>query len=122
VYIWDAETWQEIQVFLAHTGGSWGSALSADGSRYVTAGFEGSAKVWEIPSGGPVATLYGHTGNVTDVEISPDGKIAYTSCWDGMLRGFLVDVDELISLAESRITRGFTEEECQTYLHLDQCP
>jgi WD40 repeat protein/uncharacterized membrane protein len=122
VTIWDAETWEEIEVFLAHTGGSWDSALSADGSRLVTAGFEGSAKVWELPGWEPVATLYGHQGNVTEVEISPDGKIVYSGSWDGLMRGFLLEVDELVELAESRLTRAFTEEECQTYLHLDRCP
>ncbi|MGD2159139.1 MAG: hypothetical protein PVG32_19835, partial [Anaerolineales bacterium] len=122
VSIWDADTWEEIHVFQAHTSGSWDSALSADGSRLVTAGFEGSAKVWEIPSGEPIATLYGHELNVTDVEISPDGEIVYTSCWDGLMRAFILDVDELIELAESRVTRSLTEEECQTFLHLDQCP
>jgi hypothetical protein len=38
------------------------------------------------------------------------------------MRGFLLDVDELVKLAESRLTRSFTEEECQTYLHLERCP
>jgi WD40 repeat protein len=122
VNIWDANTWEVVQVFRAHTSGSWDSDISADGSRLITAGFEGNAKVWEIPSGEPVATLYGHTNNVTDVAISPDGKIAYTLCWDGLLRSFLLDVDELVTLAESRLTRTLTLEECQTYLHLESCP
>jgi WD40 repeat protein len=122
VSIWEADSWEQLQVFLAHTSGSWDSDLSADGSRLVTAGFEGSAKVWDIPSGEPVATLYGHQANVTDVVISPDGKIVYTGAWDGMLRAFVLDVDDLIELAESRVTRSLTEEECRTYLHVDQCP
>ena len=88
----------------------------------VTAGFEGSAKVWEIPFGEQLATLYGHQANVTEVDISPDGKIVYTGAWDGLLRGFVVEVDELIELAGSRVTRALTEDECQTYLHVDQCP
>jgi hypothetical protein len=59
---------------------------------------------------------------VTEVEISPDGRIVYSGSWDGLMRGFLLDVDELVKLAESRLTRSFTEEECQTYLHLERCP
>jgi len=122
VSIWDADTWAEIQVFLAHTSGSWESALSADGSRLVTAGFEGSAKVWEIPSGEPIATLYDHKANVIVVEISPDGKIIYSGSWDGLLRAFVVEEEDLIELGRSRVTRSLTEEECQTYLHVDRCP
>ena len=64
----------------------------------------------------PVATLYGHQGNVTEVEISPDGKIAYTGYWDGLLRAFVLDFDSLVELAESRLTRSLTQEECQQTL------
>ena len=31
-------------------------------------------------------------------------------------------VANLIALAHSRVTRSLTTEECQTYLHLDECP
>jgi hypothetical protein len=27
-----------------------------------------------------------------------------------------------MTLAESRLTRGLTEEECQQFLHMDSCP
>lgn len=33
-----------------------------------------------------------------------------------------LDVDELLRIARSRLTRGFTREECRTYLHVDTCP
>jgi len=29
---------------------------------------------------------------------------------------------ELIALAKSRLTRSLTTEECQQYLHLEDCP
>ncbi len=122
VNIWDADSWEVLRIFPAHPSGSWGSALSADGTRWVTAGFEGSAKVWDIPSGEPVATLYGYQGNVSTVEISLDGKYVYSTSWSGQLHGHILDVDELIALAESRVSRSLTDEECQTYLHLEACP
>jgi WD40 repeat protein len=120
--IWDAETWEVHRIFPAHAGGSYGSALSVDGTRWVTAGFEGSAKVWDIPSGEPVATLYGYQGNVTVVEISPDGKYVYSTSWGGLLHAHVIETDELLALAESRVSRSLTDEECQTYLHLEACP
>ena len=49
---------------------------------------------------------------MTEVMIAPDGKIAYTGSWDRVMRGFLLDVDELITLTQSRLTRGLTEDEC----------
>ena len=96
--------------------------FNADGTRFITAGFEGSAKVYDFPSGDEVATLYGHTANVGDVLLSPDGKTAYIGSWDGYLRAFMLDIDELINLAESRLTRDLTEAECQLFLHIEKCP
>ena len=35
---------------------------------------------------------------------------------------FATNLDELMELAKTRVTRTLTEEECQEYLHLDTCP
>jgi hypothetical protein len=45
-----------------------------------------------------------------------------TSGFDGIFRVWALDLDELIALAQSRVTRTLTDEECQQYLHLDACP
>ena len=75
-----------------------------------------------MPPGEPVAIVYGHQANVTETEISPDGKMVYTVCWNGWLRAILLEVDELIELARFRVTRSLTTEECQKYLHVEECP
>jgi hypothetical protein len=33
-----------------------------------------------------------------------------------------VSTDELVALARSRVTRSLTTEECQKYLHVEECP
>jgi hypothetical protein len=33
-----------------------------------------------------------------------------------------MDIDLLMSLARSRVTRNLTHEECRKYLHLDEVP
>jgi hypothetical protein len=45
-----------------------------------------------------------------------------TASGDGTARIYLLRVEELIALAKSRVTRAFTSQECQKYLHVDQCP
>lgn len=35
--------------------------------------------------------------------------------------GYLLAIDELIELANSHATRALTIEECQKYLHQDEC-
>ncbi len=40
----------------------------------------------------------------------------------GVVLVYVLLVDELVDIAESRLTRSLTEEECQEYLHMDACP
>ena len=40
---------------------------------------------------------------------------------DGTLRVYTLDHDELVQIAQSRVSRAFTEDECATY-HIDPCP
>jgi WD40 repeat protein len=53
---------------------------------------------------------------------SPDGTRLVTAGRDGTARVYLLDVDELVRLAASRLTRWFTLDECRQYLHVEQCP
>jgi hypothetical protein len=55
------------------------------------------------------------------VEISPDGSYALYSDAGGMLRRFLLDTDDLIELAESRVTRAFSPSECLQYFGTEDC-
>ncbi|MEA3439011.1 MAG: protein kinase [Chloroflexota bacterium] len=119
---WDVETRQETVKFKAHQGTIFDLDFNAEGTQILTAGFEGGAKVFDFPSGEEVATLFGHKGNVTQVLYGPDDKIAYTSAWDWLLHAFVLDNDDLIALAQSRLTRGLTGEECRQFLHLESCP
>jgi WD40 repeat protein len=78
--------------------------------------------VWDANTGEELFTLHGHQEYVVDLVFSPDGRGLFTASLDGTIRSYLLDIDELIALARSRVTRSLTDEECETYLHLDQCP
>ena len=68
--------------------------------------------------------LQGHPNGVgaTRVAFSPRGKWLVSSSTDGTTRVYAVDVDDLVALAHSCLTRWLTAEECQQYLHQDECP
>jgi hypothetical protein len=38
------------------------------------------------------------------------------------IKVFALTAEELVQIAGSRLTRSFTPEECQHYLHVDTCP
>ena len=44
---------------------------------------------------------------------------AYT---DGRIVVHAIALDDVIEIARARVTRGFTKEECRTYLHVSTCP
>jgi hypothetical protein len=41
---------------------------------------------------------------------------------DGTVRVLALNIDDLIDLARSRLTRSWTRDECETYLHRETCP
>ena len=58
------------------------AGFSPDGTRTVTAGGDGTAKVWDARSGAEVLTLKGHAGGVTSAGFSPDGTRVVTASED----------------------------------------
>jgi hypothetical protein len=60
--------------------------FSPDGKWIVTAGYDGTARVWEAATGKEVATLRGHEGPIYDAQFSPDGKWIVTASTDETAR------------------------------------
>ncbi len=120
--VWDALAGELLFTLVGHTASVMQAAFSLDGTLIVTASMDGTVKLWDAETGSEKLTLFGHPSGVTDVAFSPDGKRLYTSNKDGSDRVYLLIVEELMALAQERLTRTFTLEECQKYLHLDECP
>jgi len=69
-----------------HDGAVLSAAFSPDGSRIVTAGTDGTARIWDAASAKEIAVLRGHNSPVTSAAFSPDGSRIATASWDGTVR------------------------------------
>jgi WD40 repeat protein len=122
ILVWDTSSGELVQTLTGHTGLVPGLAFSPDGEYLASSSLDSTAKVWDMNTGAEVATLRGQSGLLHHLDYSPDGTRIATVAADGTLRTFVLSTDELVGLARSRVTRSLTTEECQKYLHVDECP
>jgi WD40 repeat protein/DNA-binding XRE family transcriptional regulator len=114
--VWDSKTGRELFTLSGHTNAVTMVAFSPDGKRIATVGRDGAAKLWNAGTGQEELTLPGDEAALTGVAFSPDGKRLVVS-GDRGARVYILDLDELVILARTRVTRLLTIDECQKYLH-----
>lgn len=122
--VWEADTGRELFTLSGHTANIWSVAFSPDGRQIATASGDKTTKIWDATTGEELLTLPASLGDAMSVSFSPrDGgaELAVASA-DGIVRVYLLRLPELLALAQARLTRGFTPEECRRYLHVEQCP
>jgi WD40 repeat protein len=97
-------------------------AFSPDGAHLASASFDGTAKVWDMNTGQEWLTLSAQDA-LDSLAFSPDGaRLATGEFRGGQVRVFALDLEELVALAQSRVTRSLTDDECRKFLHAEQCP
>ena len=80
---------QEPPNHKGHFGAVFCAAFSPDGKKIVTAGYDNTARIWDIESGEELHVLKGHRGHsagINSVAFSPDGKKIVTAGSDGTAR------------------------------------
>jgi WD40 repeat protein len=95
--------------------------FSLDGTRVATGAGAipegtGSARVLDAATGTELCHL-DHDGPVQAVAFSPDGTRVVTGSRDHGVRAWIVEPQQLIRQAESRLTRNFTQQEWRRYFH-----
>ena len=119
--VWDVSTGEPL-VELAGPPSGFSVAFCSEGPQLATGSGEGTITLWDPESGLPLLSLGGHAEPVGGIACSPDGRYLATAGFDGTTRVYVVHPEGLLTLARSRLTRSFTLEECQKYLHTEQCP
>jgi WD40 repeat protein/DNA-binding SARP family transcriptional activator len=120
---WQTGTQAASQVYEVQTGTGFilSTRFTPQGDRIAVSGLSGPVELRDAGNGDLQLGLEQSSG-VWPVEFTPDGKNLITVGTDGSLQVFVLDLQELMALARSRVTRSLTDEECRQYLHLDACP
>jgi WD40 repeat protein len=120
--VWDSANGKLVITLSGHTSTLKDFAFSPDGTQITTAGYDGTLKVWDAHSGTQLQTLYGDGGGFWMLAYTHDGKRLVAATDSGLIRTYVMDIDQLIALAKAELTRQLSEQECQQYLHTKDCP
>ena len=96
--------------------------FSPDGRLIFTANDDGQVRVWDATTGVQRGTIPVGPGTVWTLAISADGTRLATFSDDGTVRVLALDLDDLVAIAERRVTRPLDDDECRQFLHTDACP
>ena len=116
VRLWSYEDAIEIARLAGHRDWVLSVAFSPDGSRLVSGGSDQTVRVWDVESNDELLLFNTHGHRVTAVAWSPDGTTIASANEGGHLQLHHVEITELVGLAESRVFRDMTEEECLFFL------
>jgi WD40 repeat protein len=72
--------------------------------------------------GGFKLSGYTRGGDWGGIAFSPDGTRLATASADSTVQLYPLNIEALVALARTRVTRSLTPEECQKYLHVEKCP
>ena len=78
--------------------------LTPDGNRAVSAGFDGTLRVWDVQSGECLRILEGHTERVNSVALTPDGNRAVSATSSGLNKAGSIEASKELMVLSSRWT------------------
>jgi|SRR5579871_4187373 len=80
-------------------------AITPDGQRVISGGFDAAVVAWDSVTLRPMALMAGHGAAILDVQVSPDGKFAATASPGQIKVWDLTTYRELRTLLDSDVTR-----------------
>jgi WD40 repeat protein len=121
IAILDVASGREVAVLSGQTGSTSAVDFSADGATVAVGGSDGSVRLWDVRDGRELVTLRGHIAVVDSLDFRDDGSQLVSAGSDGNVRVWALRLDDLENIAQDRLTRDLTTDECQRYLHVDRC-
>lgn len=119
VQVVDARSWKGVRVLKGDQGIIKDVEISPEGTVIASAGQDGFVGTWDLASEAPLHAFSLGEGPAQDVEFLDDRHLLVRGR-SGPMLVYTLDTDQLLEIARGRVTRGFSETECQTY-HIDPC-
>jgi WD40 repeat protein len=86
VNLWDVQTRTLLWSERVHRSRIYGLAVSHDGERFATGGFDQIIHIWDAATREKLVTLQGHLNEIWSLEFSPDDRYLLTSSKDGTVK------------------------------------
>lgn len=120
VKVWDLETGEELYTLSGHGATVWGIRFSPDGKLIATGSNDLTLRLWDAMTGKELFTLPIPAGSFQSFFTPDQTRLVVQTV--GGTHVYLTQIEDLLALAKSRVSRTLTTEECQKYLHVEACP
>ena len=119
--IWNTNTGEAVAVLRGHTDDVTSADFNHDGRFVLTTSGDNAVRVWETSTGAQVGILYDPLGPVFAAGFAPDNRSVVVT-GPGRAPAVLPcevcgSLDDLLRLADRRVTRELTARERERYLH-----
>jgi WD40 repeat protein/serine/threonine protein kinase len=104
--LWDLETGKELPPFKGHKWGIWCAAFSRDGKFVFSGSGDKTLRKWEIASRKEEYCLKSHSGWVTSLALTPDGRRALTGTFRDDTTARWWDIDKGAALGSFQPSGG----------------
>ncbi len=85
-HLWDAKTGKKLKTFRGHQDYVSAVDFSPNGSRIVSASYDGTAALWDVRTGVRLRALEGHSDRLYAIRFSPNGSQIATTSEDRSIR------------------------------------